>query len=652
MNPAYARMLVLSCAAPSLTLACGGGASQESSQSSFSTGSSSLGDDEVGDGDGDGQSGNSDFADSGECSEGDEQCKADGHRVCSGGIWVPQPCTDGSFCSEQTDSCVTCACAPGERGDCVDSSSISICADDCSGYQPQPCEGVCVDGACTDGVCVPGQLACADLDSVRICNQAGTGWNPSVDCGAGEACLAGACVSACELASASKSNVGCEFWAVDMENLPPRDRYTYAVAISNPSFDDPATISFWDAKQGTEQMLFTDQVAPREAKVFNLSGAHAQFTSYYQGEDAGFIGSGIARGRAFRVRTSQPVIATQFNPIGGAAGYTTDASLLLPTPVLGLHYILVEWNKGHGSGSSFDILATEDNTTITITPTADTPAGKNGLPAMSAGKPTAVVIDKYDYIQVGGGSKLLTGTRIDSDKPVAVFGGHTCASVPEVSVAACDHIEEQIFPLTTWGTNYVAARNPERGGESMRWRILAAEDETTLSFDPPVAVGKTATLDAGQMLEFDEDEDFFVAADDPILVAGYMHGCTATDHYPDSCPGDPSMVLMVPVEQYQQDYVFLVDSSYERDFAKLVRPSGAEVSVECLGVVPEARWTPIGDSGWDWATIDMNPGEAACSPGTNQASGAQGFGVIVLGQAYAASYAYPGGLALEEINPQ
>ena len=65
---------------------------------------------------------------------------------------------------------------------------------------------------------------------------------------------------------------------------------------------------------------------------------------------------------------------------------------------------------------------------------------------------------------------------------------------------------------------------------------------------------------------------------------------------------------------------------------------------DCLGVVPENRWTAIGTSGWDWATIDMNPGEAMCAPGTNAATSAQGFGIIVSGQSSAASYAYPGGL--------
>ncbi|HVH99263.1 MAG TPA: IgGFc-binding protein [Enhygromyxa sp.] len=676
MTRHYLPLVLLSTCIPLPMLACGDETTAEGSGTADTTGPGDGDGDPTGDGDGDptgdgdgeptgdgdgeptgdgdGDGDPTGDGDPGECTPGEEQCKETGHEICQGGMWIPEPCADGTFCDERTDACVTCACSPGELGDCADPDNIEVCADDCSGFEPQPCEdGVCVDGACVDLVCVPGQVACADSDSIQSCNDDGTQWNAPADCGAGESCSLGECVSACELAAATKSNVGCEFWAVDMENLPPRDTYTYAVAISNPSFDDPATVSFWDANGGVEHMLFEDQVAPREAKVFNLSGSHAGFVSHYNGQDAGFVGTGIRPGRAFRVQTSQPVIATQFNPIGGATGFTTDASLLLPTHTLGLHYVHLAWNQGFGTGSALDIIATEDATTVTITPKVNTPAGQNGLPAMTAGVPTVVMINKYDYIQIGGGgTNDLTGTVIESDKPIAVFGGHTCGNVPNTNVTACDHIEEQIFPLETWGTNYAASRNPVRGGESMRWRIIAAEDNTDITFDPPVAIGAMTTLDAGQMVEFDNFADFFISANDPILVAGYMHGCTATNLYPNSCPGDPYMVLMVPVEQYQEDYVFLVDSSYDQDFAKLVRPNGAEVTVECLGVVPENRWTPIGNSGWDWATIDMNPGEATCEPGTNQANSTEGFGVIVSGQAYAASYAYPGGLALEAINPQ
>jgi hypothetical protein len=271
---------------------------------------------------------------------------------------------------------------------------------------------------------------------------------------------------------------------------------------------------------------------------------------------------------------------------------------------------------------------------------------------MVAGNPTDIVLNRYDFVQltVGPTNADLSGSAIKSTAPVAVFGGHSCANVPNTGTGACDHVEEQIFPLETWGQNYIASRNPKRGNEPMRWRILAAEDNTTVNFDPPVSIGPQVVLSKGQLAEFDEQVDFSIEADDPVLVAGYMLGCQASGD--PQCPGDPYMLLMIPSEQFQSEYVFLVDSSYTNDFAKLVRPAGAEVTVACLGVVPDNRWTAIGASGFQWATIDMNPGEANCNPGTNEATGTMPFGISVSGQAYAASYAYPGGLALKPINPQ
>ncbi len=592
------------------------------------------------------------------CDEGEEQCKDGGHEVCMNGEWTPAPCADGEYCDEQQETCLPCACTPGEQGACVGDSQIETCNEACSEFEPVDCplNNVCVDDACVNLVCPPGQPTCVDDDTYQVCNDNGTDYLDPVDCGQGEVCQSGQCVSACEAAAQVKSNIGCEFWASDMDNLPPRDRYVYAVTVSNPSFTDTTNVEIWDAN-GNEQMIITDTVAPREVKVFNLSGAHGGFTSHYNGQDSTIQGSGIVQGRAFRIVTDLPVLATQFNPIGGATGHTTDASLLLPTHTLGQDYIHAAWTQGHGNGTSMNIVGTEDNTTVTITPTINTPAGQNGLPAMTAGQPTNVTINRYDIIQVtaGLGNTGLTGSRITSTAPVAVFGGHSCADVPTTSTSACDHIEEQIFPLETWGKDYIALRNPARptnNPENVVWRIIAAEDNTTVTFDPPVSIGSEVTLNSQQFVQFEDKQYFHITADDPILVVSYMIGCTGSSLYPGLCDGDPYMVQMVSTEQYLDDYVFHVDSSYDRDFADLVRPTGAAVDVGCLGVVPENRWTPIGDSGFDWATINMNPGEADCMTGTNEASSDTGFGIVVSGRANAASYAYPGGLGLAVINPQ
>lgn len=586
-----------------------------------------------------------------ECDDGNEQCKRGAHQVCEGGVYVDQPCAAGQFCDEMTETCKDCACVPGAPGGCADEGNLNVCADDCGGFAPQPCpaDQLCLADACVPLLCTPNGKTCSDNNSYQQCNDKGTELGAPVDCPAGQVCDGGECISACEQAKLVKSNVGCEFWAVDLTNLPPRDTYVYAIAISNPSFDTPATVQIFDKNNNVEQAIITDTVAPRQVKVLNVSGSSNGKQGFYTG-DAGFLGSGIAKGRAFRVASDSPVVAVQFNPIGGASGFTTDASLLLPTHVLALDYLHLAWNNGYGDGSTMAIVATEDNTTVTVTPKVNTPGGKNGLPAMTAGVPTDVVLARYDYIQITPGNSELTGSQVKSSAPVAVFGGHSCANVPNTNVGACDHVEEQIFPLETWGQNYIASRNPKRGVEPMRWRILAAEDNTKVDFDPPTVLGPSVTLNKGQFVEFDEQNDFAITADDPILVAGYMLGCQATNI--PACPGDPYMLLMIPNEQFQSEYVFLVDSSYEADFAKFVRPTGAKVNLACFGVIPDDRWTKIGNSGHEWATIKMNPGEANCKTGTNEVTGDLPFGISVSGQSSAASYAYPGGLALKPINPQ
>ncbi len=579
----------------------------------------------------------------------------DGVReVCAEGVFTAAPCGEKEFCDASTGACKDCVCEAGKTTTCIDDKDIETCLADCSGLDPVSCgAGKRCDSessSCVEQLCTPGTRQCIDSTKFETCDEAGKAWQEPSDCPVGEFCKNGTCTDPCAVATQTKSNVGCEFWAADMANLPPRDGYVFAVAISNPHETMEVTVDVYDRNNGgNEQLLFSGTVAPRQVELFKLSGNSNGQQGHYT-TDAGFLGTGISVGRAFRVKTNMPVVAVQFNPLGGASGHTTDASLLLPSHTIGKDHYHLAYDQGYGDGSSLVVVGTADATTVTLTTTVNTNAGQNGLPALMAGVPTAVVINRYDYIQLGSGSNDLSGTRIESSAPVAVFGGHTCANVPTTSTSACDHVEEQIFPLHTWGKSYLAARNPPRAQEDMVWRLVGSVDGTQLSFDPPSAtLGASATIQEGEVIQFAEQHDFHVTADQPVLLAGYMVGCSAVQGG-QGCPGDPYMTLMIPDEQFLSDYVFLVDQSYDQDFAKLIRPKGAQIELSCLGVVPEERWTAVGASGYEVAVIDMNPGEGNCAPGTNEATSNEPFGILVSGQASAASYGYPGGLALKEIN--
>lgn len=583
----------------------------------------------------------------GPCDDGEVRCNDSDRQTCSNNAWTPTPCPSGQGCFGDGD-CKPCIC---DADTCADANTLNVC--NCFSVTPEPCPALSgcaeIDGevACHASVCTPGVSECDGTGSVIGCNDSGTAFLPPVQCAADELCDFGECQPACAVVAKNDSSLGCDFWAVDMTNVPPRDAFVFAVALSNPSATTPVEVTVYDRnKGGLEQVIATDTIQPRDVKIFPLSGTSNNQMGFYPG-DAGFLGTGIAPGRAFRITSKLPIVATQFNPLGGAKAFTTDASLLLPTHALGKSYLHLAWDKGIGAGSSMVIVATEDNTVVTITATVDTPAGQNGMPALIAGVPVVLPpLKRYDYVQVSASNKDLSASKITSTAPVAVFGGHSCGQVPNTDIDFCDHLEEQIFPIDTWGSHYVAMRAPPRNTEPMVWRVLASKDGTKIAFDPPVSIGAQAELDGGELIQFTSDGDFDVSSNEPILLAGYMYGCKATMKA--ECPGDPSMVLAVPVEQWLTDYVFLVDYSYTTDKVKLVRSKGQLVEVGCFGEVTE--WTDI-TKDYQSAVVNINPGDRNCEPGTNTATGVAPFSIMVLGEAASTSYAYPGGLALKPINP-
>ena len=580
----------------------------------------------------------------GPCDDGEVRCNDSDRQTCSNNAWTPTPCPSGQGCFGDGD-CKPCIC---DADTCADANTLNVC--NCFSVTPEPCPALSgcaeIDGevACHASVCTPGVSECDGTGSVIGCNDSGTAFLPPVQCAADELCDFGECQPACAVVAKNDSSLGCDFWAVDMTNVPPRDAFVFAVALSNPSATTPVEVTVYDRnKGGLEQVIATDTIQPRDVKIFPLSGTSNNQMGFY----AGFLGTGIAPGRAFRITSKLPIVATQFNPLGGAKAFTTDASLLLPTHALGKSYLHLAWDKGIGAGSSMVIVATEDNTVVTITATVDTPAGQNGMPALIAGVPVVLPpLKRYDYVQVSASNKDLSASKITSTAPVAVFGGHSCGQVPNTDIDFCDHLEEQIFPIDTWGSHYVAMRAPPRNTEPMVWRVLASKDGTKIAFDPPVSIGAQAELDGGELIQFTSDGDFDVSSNEPILLAGYMYGCKATMKA--ECPGDPSMVLAVPVEQWLTDYVFLVDYSYTTDKVKLVRSKGQLVEVGCFGEVTE--WTDI-TKDYQSAVVNINPGDRNCEPGTNTATGVAPFSIMVLGEAASTSYAYPGGLALKPINP-
>ncbi len=487
--------------------------------------------------------------------------------------------------------------------------------------------------------CYPGTTWC-DGDDVVVCapdGQAGL-VQETCDVAAGYVCDGGACVSLCDQAEQARSSIGCTFFGVDMEQNHDAPTEPYAVVVSNVHESLTASVTAERKSGGAWSVYEQASIGPRDLHAFEFPSAEIP-------------NSGLGSGYSYRIRSTIPVIAYQFNPLDGSSSYTTDASLLLPTSAWDIAYIVPGWGSQYGHGS-VNVVAKSDGTQVIVTPSAATISG-TGVPAGQAGVPmAAIALDEGDVLQISSNNGVsLEGTTVEATSEVGVFAGNQCANIP-TSCTACDHIEEQVFGLQTWGVEYIGARLPPRSAspEDSYWHLVAGASPTTLTFQAAAGVtglppGNTLTLQAGESYELhisgsaSDPGDFLVTGTEAFLASQYMIGASCAANI-----GDPCMVQAVPIEQYLDNYVVLVPSSWVNDKMTVTRTPGDSVTIDGtpIDLAPGAQASTVAGL-YEVVRFDV-------SDGTHVLEGDGPFAVQVVGYDSWDSYCYPGGLDQQIIN--
>jgi hypothetical protein len=524
----------------------------------------------------------------------------------------------------------------------------------------------------------------ADLHDVVDCDG-----NLYTTCPADQGCgPGGECVAPCESAKVNGSTIGCDFYSV----VPGPEYETrgscFAALLAN-TWSSPITITadyggkpltvadmtrtpIGSGSAITYDPLLDGQLAPGRVAIVFLSGAPSG-DPYYVGCPAGVtpgvqINPAIDKtglGDAFHIVTSAPVIAYDIYPYGGAASFVSSATLLVPTPAWGTNYIAADayeadGNLGFVNGNPFlQIVAAEDGTTVTISPTAAIDGG-NGVASTAQGQPQTYAMSKGQVIQFLQTAEL-SGSPISSDKPISVWGGNACMNIP-VGTGACDSGHQQLLPVKALGSEYLGVRYRDRAAfanEAPPWTLVGAVDSTVLTYDPGPPPGAPLLINSGQTISFNAGDAFSVTSQDaehPFYMAGHMTGALAIPNNPND-NGDPEYVNVVPPEQYLATYLFLTDPTYKTTHLVFTRKRAADgtfkdVSLDCAGTLTD--WQPVGTSGkFEYARIDLVTDGApngTCNNGVHTAKSAIPFGLTVWGWDTTVSYAYPAGMSVQPIN--
>lgn len=507
-------------------------------------------------------------------------------------------------------------------------------------------------------------------------------------CDAYASCSGAACVSACEAAEKEESSVGCEYYVAKPSAYTKSpagfDASCYAVLVAN-SWNSPVTLSVeYDGQplsssyfriprgHGNKiryELLPEDKLPANEMAILFLAQQARPgdpFVGYVPCPapvGAAIVGQtevrGSGYGKTFHIRASAPVVAYDIFPYGGAESFVSSSTLLLPTSAWGKENLAVDGYLVEGEEAAkgfnpyFQIIAREDDTRVRIRPTT-TLSSAGGAAQIEKGAIGELLLQRGQFVQFTQVEEV-NGTAVESDKPVSLVGGTTCVSIP-ADVGACDMIHQQLPPIRLLGDTYVATRYRDRqppNVERTPWRILAAANDTQLTYDPPVD-GAPTTLGRGQWKEFWAPGPFVVRSQDashPIYVAAYMTGGAGVS----TRQGDPEFVNVVPVGQYLSSYLFLTDPTYSNTNLVFVRaPTEGryeDVELDCVGTL--SGWQRVGGSGYEVTYVDLvreGVPMGACQNGVHRASSKTPFALTVWGWDKFVSYGYPAGTGTKTLN--
>lgn len=592
------------------------------------------------------------------CVPGATSCHFTNLRICRAtGIGF-----DVTSCPAEAPICIggSCrVCSPGKKG-CVSADAQGHCNSDGSAWlQVQPCKASesCIADACK--ACQPGSKACANGKAMQ-CHPTGAAWTPTADCPTmGLTCLAGLCVDPCQMDF--KTNLGALLSNCDRILVAP-DSANATVRLAAQALGELVVVP--QTGLATSAPLVTSAIGSGAATITLPAATLA---------DTGLAGLAI-----LRLLVDVPA------QISSATG-TTDATAAMSA--------LDSWNGGDDAGSTYRIAAWPQTggapvqivvvsvgkgaqPSLTITPSVDleatTIAGKFGLQAGVTKTSTAAEVVVLQTKEQGADP---TGTLIESDGPivVAVRGdaihapdsarcvagtcmgqGNACSQDGDCPPTCCgDAFQFTLRPVASgWSTKAWVGRLLPRGNAVDILRIVAHQEGTTVTLDPPIA--NVPTLGPGSSFDLPLTADVAVSAshgvallyvtvgshapgpghpaciggtgggvcaanpgDGPVQTCTSLLQCTPLLEPGDAGVGGPEIFVVPDVSTWLERSSFATQPGAIVSGVTVVRALPKPVLLDGVAI-DEAAFSPIGGTAVTVARVVLAPGEHVieASPGS------------------------------------
>lgn len=340
----------------------------------------------------------------------------------------------------------------------------------------------------------------------------------------------------------------------------------------------------------------------------------------------------LIENRSWHIQSTTPISVTAHNH--GIATY--DATAILPTDALRCDHMAMVYQTAP-NGPQVGIIAPYDSTNVQIVfdknicnlDSVIYNAGDTLELLLMSGQTCLLRnagLNSSQVPWVTGGIDL-TGTRIRSSKPVAVFQGNNRSLVPRSCGVASDHLYDQCKPVEYWGTHFVFNPVIERQRRRLDYppvtfynygdivRVLALEDGCRVSLDGQevttlqsggfydfVFSDHNTTLPLGYNMDFHQSQCIEITATSPVMVGYFITGNHFGGH-----PGDPAFMTMPPIENGVDHAIFHPYNSrlVTQHWINIVTPSlyASQITLDGLNISSQFSSTA---NGYSYARIPVS----------------------------------------------
>lgn len=281
-------------------------------------------------------------------------------------------------------------------------------------------------------------------------------------------------------------------------------------------------------------------------------------------------------------------------------GFRTDASVVYPTSEWGREYYIITPNARFDK--EFSITNGKYKNKVKVS--ARGPF-RFGNILYKKGSTVSLDLKPYETVLFCGPLDF-TGTRLSSERPVAVFTGHTCYSYIG---NMCSHLYEQLLPVSKWGSTFHVPGSISR--KIYNTVFVMASQPTRVNFKG--AKQSQRVMAAGDVLTFkiNQGQSLYLQADHGIQVLMIFTTQPRRSRYPGFC-----LTSVLSTDRYCSQYSLTSVGGFNNQ-ALIVAPSNAREKLKLNGKLVNrwAKWTPLQSTDNFWTLVDTNRRTSLSSSG-------------------------------------